>query len=97
MTSFDWFRFKEKINMGDLTALEYLEDTLIKELKEKNKNTYFYTKEDYIINLFYAVKYLNTCNDIYETSDVKNNFDYDLYFAAKDLLLKELGVESLYE
>lgn len=96
MTSFDYFKFKEKINSGDLSGLEYLEDTLIKELKEKNKNMYIYTREDYIISLFYAVKHLNECNDIYETSDVKNKFNYDLYYNAKDLLLNELGLVSLW-
>jgi hypothetical protein len=97
MTSFDYFKFKEKINKGDLNGLEYLEDTLIKELKEKNKNTYIYTKEDYIINLFYAVKHLNECNDIYETSGVKNKFNCDLYFETKRLLLEELGLLSLFD
>ena len=42
---------------------------------------------------------LNLCNEIYETSDVKNNFDYDLYFGTRDLLLKEMGfnLEDLFD
>lgn len=99
MTSFDYFKFKEEINGGDLSGLEYLEKTLIAEYKEKIQKDkgYFYTKEDYIVNLFYAVKSLNACNDIYETSNVKNKFNYDLYFQTRDLLLKELGLVNLWE
>ena len=97
MTSFDYFKFKKEINDGDLSGIEYMEDTLIKELKEKNNNSYVYTREDYIIALFYALKYLNQCNDIYETSDVKNKFNYDLYYKTKELFLEELGLLSLYD
>ena len=99
---FDYEIFKKEINGGDICGLEYLEKTIIadykKKIKEKN-DVLNYTKEEYIVNLFYAVKDLNLCNEIYETSDVKNNFDYDLYFGTRDLLLKEMGfnLEDLFD
>lgn len=97
MTKFDYFKFREEINGGDINALNYMEETLIAELKEKNKKSLFYTREDYIISLFYAVQSLNQCNDIYETSNVKNKFNSDLYFQVRDLLLEELGLLSLFD
>ena len=99
---FDYEIFKKEINGGDIWGLEYLEKTIIadykKKIKEKN-DVLNYTKEEYIVNLFYAVKDLNLCNEIYETSDVKNNFDYDLYFGTRDLLLKEMefNLEDLFD
>ena len=99
---FDYEIFKKEINGGDILGLEYLEKTIIadykKKIKEKN-DVLNYTKEEYIVNLFYAVKDLNLCNEIYETSDVKNNFDYDLYFGTRDLLLKEMefNLEDLFD
>lgn len=89
---FDLKEFKKEYSYGDLSGLEYLEKTLIKDLKEKNKNSMYFTKEDYLISLFYATKELNYCNNIYET-DYKQNakdFKYELYFQTKDLLFTEL-------
>lgn len=102
MTSFDCYKFKEELDSGDINGLDYLEETLIKDYKEKMKNdkSMFYTKEEYIIALFYAVKQLNICNDVYETQShngIGKNFNYDLYFESKALLLKELGLTSLWE
>lgn len=85
---------------GDLIGLEYLEKTIIQYIKDNYKrDTYDYTKEDYILDLFYAVMHLNSCNDIYETSSkrVADNFDYDLYFNAKGLLLDELSEYTGYK
>lgn len=95
---FNYEDFKKEVNSGDIWGLEYLEKTLIREYKETPFNPIEYTKSDYIISLFYAVKELNRCNDIYETSNVENNFDYDLYFQTRDLLFKELGfnIETLF-
>lgn len=99
---FDYEIFKKEINGGDIWGLNYLENTIIsdykKDIKEKN-DVLKYTKEEYIVNLFYAVKDLNMCNVIYERNDVENNFDYDLYFGARDLLLKEMGfnLEDLFD
>ena len=91
---FDLKEFNKEYECSDLSGLEYLEKTLIKELKEKNKNnnTMFFTKEDYLISLFYATKELNYCNNIYETDYKQNakNFDYNLYFDTKHLLFSEL-------
>ena len=91
---FDLKEFEKEYSYGDLSGLEYLEKTIINEMKDKNKNnkTMFFTKEDYLISLFYAVKELNYCNNIYET-DYKQNakdFKYRLYFDAKYLLFLEL-------
>ena len=86
--------FKKEFGYGDLSGLEYLEKTIIKNMKEINSknNTMFFTKEDYLINLFYATLNLNYCNNIYETDYKENgkNFDYNLYFQTKDLLFTEL-------
>lgn len=97
---FDYNKFRKEIISGDIWGLEYLEKTIIRDFKDRiNDNVDKYTYYDYILNLFYATKCLNTCNDIYETSNVENKFDYDLYFDTKRLLLEELGfdVEKLYE
>lgn len=88
---FDLKEFEKEYSYGDLSGLEYLEKTFIKELEEKNKNTMYYTKEDYIIGLYKAVRHLNWCNDIYETTRIKNKFDYNLYFNAKHLLFSEIA------
>ena len=93
--------FTGALNNGDIYGLDYLEKTIIKKIKEININTKIskYTKEEYIANLFYAVKYLNNCIDIYESCHIENNFKYDLYTETRDLLFKELGfnVEKLYK
>lgn len=94
MQTFNLEEFKKEYSYGDLSGLEYLEKTLIKDLKEKNKNTMDLTREDYLIDLFYATLSLNSCNNIYETTNVKNSFQYDLYFNTKYLLFKELGLEE---
>lgn len=91
-SKFNVEEFKEEFNCGDLSGLEYIEKTVIKDMKGENKNTMYFTKEDYLINLFYAVLNLNYCNNIYET-DYKQNakdFNYNLYFETKDLFLTEL-------
>lgn len=90
---FNLEEFKKEYSYGDLSGLEYLEKTIIKNLKEVNKNATDLTREDYLIALFYATLNLNSCNNIYETTNVKNNFQYDLYFDTKYLLFKELGLE----
>ena len=94
MNNFNIEEFKKEYEFGDLSGLEYLEKTIIKNMKEINSknNTIFFTKEDYLINLFYATLSLNYCNNIYETDYKENgkNFNYDLYFQTKDLLFTEL-------
>ena len=89
MINFDFSTFNEKLKSGDRNGLEYLEKTIIADLKEKNKDSLFYTKEDYLINLFYATLELNTCNDIYETSNIKNNFNFEIYAVVRDKFLEE--------
>lgn len=87
--------FKNEINSGDLSGLEYLEKTIIPIMKlyviENNKkmNNDFIV-EEYILSLFYATMELNNCNFIYECTSVKNNFNYDIYYETRDLFLKEL-------
>ena len=91
---FDLEEFKKEFELGEMTALRYLEKTKIQELKDTNKyNNDYYTRNDYLINLFYAVLYLDECNIIYETSMVKNSFNWDYYATVRDLLFKELGIE----
>ena len=97
---FDYKKFKEEFASGDIWGLNYLEETLIRDYKDRaNDNIDGYCWYDYIINLFYATEELNTCNDIYETcSKVENRFNNDLYFRTRDLLFEELGfdLEDLY-
>lgn len=90
--NFSYKKFIEELNNGDLCGLEYLEKKLIENMKDKNKNnnTDDFTREEYITSLFYAVKELNNCNFIYECTSVKNSFDYDIYYNARDLLVKEI-------
>lgn len=102
---FDYNKFVREYAYGDLSGLEYLEDTIIKDMKEKikedNKNCVeHFTREEYITSLFYATLELNNCNNIYETeSKVKTNFNFDIYSNVRDLLFTELGfnVEKLSE
>ena len=93
--SFDYNEFENEVNSGDIWGLEYLEKTLIRDYKDRLNDSIQdkYCWYDYIISLFYAVKELNSCNDIYETSNVENNFNYDLYFQTRDLLFEELGFD----
>lgn len=89
---FNYVTFKENLQSGDIYGLEYLEKTLIRDYKDKCNDNYTGWKwEDYIVNLFYATLDLNSCVDIYETSNVKNHFNYDLYTMTRDLLFEELG------
>lgn len=92
--SFNYNNFKKELEESDLSGLEYLEKNLIDKLKENyDKHTWDFTREEYLVNLFYATLYLNKCNMIFEISNVENNFKYDLYFQTKDLLLEELEKE----
>lgn len=100
---FDYKVFKKEIQVNDLAGLDYLEKTLIREYKDKiNDNLDKLTYYDYIIDLFYATKSLNACNNIYETIDVgpyfKINFNFDDYAIIRNLLFKEIGfnLEDLY-
>lgn len=93
MEKFDLNKFYNEFNGGDLWGLEYLERTLIAKMREKTFCSPDITKEDYLINLFYAVKKLNYCNQVYEDTDIENNFNWDVYANVRDLLFKELGIE----
>ena len=101
--SFDLETFKNNFNGGDLSGLEYLEQTIIKDMKEKIKedNTKFlehFTIEEYITSLFYATLELNNCNNIYETeSKVKTNFNFDTYAIVRDKLFEELGIDIIFK
>lgn len=90
---FDLEKFKEEYYKGDIWGLEYMERTLIRDMREKNKGTMDLTREDYIIGLFNAVMSLNWCNNIFETTDVENKFNWDYYWTIKSLLFEELGIE----
>lgn len=98
MKEFNIKEFKKEFEYGDLSGLEYLEETIIKNCKEtikennKKMNNDF-IKEEYITSLFYAVKELNNCNFIYECTNVKNNFNFDYYSSIRDLLFKELNID----
>lgn len=100
MEKFNYNEFKKEFSYGDLSGLEYLEKTLIREYKDKiNDNIDKYSYYDYIINLFRATRCLNECMFIYEQTNVKNNFNYDLYTETRDLLFKEIGfnLEDLFK
>ena len=97
---FNFETFKNEINDSDLLGLEYLEKTLIRDYKDRiNDNVDKYTWYDYIINLFHATRCLNECLFMQQQTKVKNDFESDLYFETRNLLLKELGfnIESLWE
>lgn len=90
---FDLEKFKKEFEGGDIWGLEYLERTIIRDMIEKNKNSKDLTREDYILGLFDAVKSLNWCNNIYETTKVPNKFNWDIYGIVRDKLFEELGIE----
>lgn len=101
---FDFQTFKKEFSCGDLSGLDYIEKTIIRDFKDRiNDNIDLYTRYDYIIALFYATRELNECVFIYESTKVENNFNYDLYCEVRDLLFKELGndfgfkLEDIYE
>ena len=97
---FDFQTFKEEIKDSDLLGLEYIENTIIRDFKDRiNDNVADYTYYDYIINLYGATRCLNECVFIYEQTRVENNFKYDVYTETRDLLFKELGfnLEKIYE
>lgn len=90
MKDFDLKRFKEEISDSELLGLEYLEKTIIKELKAKY-DLINYNKDEYLVSLFYAVRELQNCMFMYEQTNIKNVFNTDLYFETRDLLLAELS------
>lgn len=98
MKEFNIEKFKEEFEQGDLNGLEYLEETIIKDMKDKiqednKKGVIDFTREEYITSLFEAVMYLNNCEIIYETSDIKNKFNFDYYAYIRDLLFEELNID----
>lgn len=102
---FDFQTFKKEFSYGDLSGLDYIEKTIIRDFKDRlNDNIGSdYTRYDYIISLFYATRELNECMFMYEQTRVENNFVYDYYCNVRDLLFKELGIdfgfklEDIYE
>ena len=95
---FNFQEFKKLVNGGDIMGLDYLEETIINKMK-KEYDLVKFKKQDYIVSLFYAVKELNNCVWIYETTNVENNFDYDLYTGVRNKLFMELGfnIEKLWD
>lgn len=98
--SFDYEQFKKEFSYGDLSGLEYIETTIIKEIKDYLDGIDYlkqvdFTIEEYIYDLFKATLNLNYCNNIYETSsyDLKINFNYDIYANIRDKLFEELGFD----
>lgn len=95
---FDIVKFSNEMLCGDLDGLEYINDTIIKNIKKIIKNSGLeYTYYDYIINLYESVRCLNECVFIYEQTKVKNNFKYDLYCETRELLLDALGIEYNFD
>lgn len=90
---FDLEKFKKEFEGGDIWGLEYIERTLIRDMREKNEGTKEMTREDYLLSLFYAVKELNYCVEIWETTNVPNKFNWDIYGIVRDKLFEELGIE----
>lgn len=100
--NFDYIQFAKEFNSGDLNGLEYLEKTIIKNCKDYLDSIDYlkqadFTREEYIYNLFQATKYLNFCNNIYETSNVKNNFNFDTYSIVRNKLFEELEIDKVFE
>ena len=99
--SFDLKTFKKEFESGDLCGLEYLEKTIITEMKKQieennKKGVMHFTIEEYITSLFYATMELNNCNNIYETeSRVNTRFSYDIYALVRDKLFQELGFNEM--
>lgn len=93
--NFDIVKFNNEIQDSDLLGLEYINDTIIKNIQEELKNEKIdkYSYNDYINNLYSSVRCLNECVFMYECTDIKTNFNYDLYCNAKELLLDVLGIE----
>lgn len=89
MNNFDFNIFNKELTNSDIAGLNYLEETVIKGFKEKQFDPLYYTKEEYLVSLFYATLELNTCNNIYETSNVENNFNFDIYAIVRDKFLEE--------
>lgn len=93
--NFDIVQFNKEYSYGDLSGLEYIKKTIINNLKGDMVN---YTRNDYIISLFYSVLSFNECIIATETGkDITENYIYDLYHNLKDLLFEELGMKYSYE
>ena len=97
--SFDYDKFITEYYYGDLSGLEYIEKTIIKEMKNKieennKKGVVCFTIEEYITSLFYAALELNNCMTIYEMEPkIKTNFNYNIYTLVRDKLFEELGFD----
>ena len=89
MKDFDFNTFNKELTRGDSLGLDYLKNTIMKELKEKKYPLLHYTKEEYLLSLFYATLELNTCNHIYETENIENNFNFDIYAVVRNKFLEE--------
>ena len=95
---FDIVKFTENILDSDLLGLEYINDTIIKNIKElTQENEIEYNYYDYIINLYHATRSLNECVFIYEQTRVETNFKYDIYTETRDLLFEALGIEYNFD
>ena len=92
---FDYKEFIYNYSLSDLSGIEYIGKTIIRDFKDRiNDNIGSdYTYYDYIINLYNATRSLNECVFIYEMTSVKNNFKYDLYCGVRDLLFSEIGLD----
>lgn len=102
MEIFDYKEFKKEFDSGELCGLEYLGNTIIKDLKakkekEREKDWLGYTRTDYILDLYNATMILNDCVFIYESTNVKNNFKWDLYSEIRDKLFEELDILECIE
>lgn len=96
---FDIVKFSNEMKHGDIFGLDYIKDTIIKNIQEELKNEKIdkYSYNDYINNLYSSIRCLNECVFMYECTDVKTNFKYDLYFETRDLLLDALGIEYNFD
>lgn len=93
---FDYEKFKNRLNDGDLNGIEYIGKTIIEFMKEEIKKNYdplYFTKKEYIIELYNATISLNYCNNMYENSDFENSFNYDIYAMVRDKLFEELDFD----
>lgn len=89
---FDYKKFKEIISSSDYQGLMYLYDN---EIRYYNC---LEVRQEYIYQLWRATIALNVCNNIYETIEFENNFEFDVYMNTRNKLLEELSfiIEDLY-
>ena len=87
--NFNKKEFRKLLEGGDLNGLKYLYENEIKFYKIDN---FKFSREEYIKTLYEATIKLNYCVFLYESTDVENHFNWDIYAIVRDKLLEELNL-----